>query len=110
LLDKWYDSGYIKTPFERKIVVDNRRALNYLIQSTTADLVMERAMALDKFFADKKSFISHVVHDEVVIDLADSERNLVPEIKAIFAENKLDTFLVNLTCGKDYLDLKELDL
>jgi len=110
VLDKWYDEGYINTMFKRRIQVHERKALNYLIQSTTADLVMERAIALDRFLEDKKSFISHIVHDEVVIDLADEERDLVPEIKEIFAHNKLDTFLVNLSCGKNYGELKELQL
>jgi hypothetical protein len=71
---------------------------------------MERAIALDKFLEDKQSFVSHIVHDEVVIDLVDSERDLVPQIKEVFAENKLDTFLVNLTCGKNYGELQELVL
>jgi len=110
VLDKWYENGYITTVFERKILVDRRKALNYLIQSTTADLVLDRAVVLDKYFEDKKSFISHIVHDEIVVDLADEERKLVPEIKEIFASNKLDKFLVNLTCGKNYFDLKDLKL
>ena len=110
LLAEWYDGEYITTPFKRKIKVDQRKALNYLIQSATADAVLERAVALDEFLEDKQSYISHIVHDEVVIDLADSERDLVPEIKEIFARNTLDTFLVNLQCGKTYYDLKDLDL
>jgi hypothetical protein len=110
LLERWYDGTHIETLFKRKIKVDKRKALNYLIQSTTADLVLDRAIAIDKYLRDKKSFISHIVHDEIVIDLADSERDLVPEIKALFAANQLDTFLVNLSCGKNYYDLKELDL
>jgi hypothetical protein len=65
---------------------------------------------LDKFLENKKSFVSHIVHDEIVIDLADEERVLVPEIKDIFANNKLDKFLVNLSCGKNYGELKELQL
>ena len=46
-------------------------------------------MAIDKFLKDKKSFISHIVHDEIVIDLADGERELVPDIKNLFSNNKL---------------------
>jgi len=110
VLDKWYEEGYISTMFNRKIPVDARKALNYLIQSTTSDLVLERAIVLDKFLTDKKSFISHIVHDEVVVDLADEDRHLVPEIKEIFANNKLARFLVNLSCGENYYDLKELKL
>jgi len=110
VLDKWYEEGYISTMFNRKIPVDARKALNYLIQSTTSDLVLERAIVLDKFLTDKKSFISHIVHDEVVVDLADEDRHLAPEIKEIFANNKLARFLVNLSCGENYYDLKELKL
>jgi hypothetical protein len=110
LLGEWYEGGNLITPFKRKIQVDPRKALNYLIQSTTADAVLDRAVALDKYLEDKKSFIAAIVHDEVVVDLADEERSLVPEIKDIFATNKLDKFLVNLKCGKNYYDLKELHL
>ena len=110
ILSEYYKDGKITTPFDRTIDADDFHALNYLIQSTTADLVMERAVALDKFLEDKKSFVSHIVHDEIVIDLADEERVLVPEIKDIFANNKLDKFLVNLSCGKNYVELKELQL
>ena len=110
LLDKWYEEGYINTPFKRKISVNRAKALNYLIQSTTADLVLERAVAIDRFLEDKRSFIACIVHDEIVIDLADEERELVPEIKEMFSANKLDKFLVSLQCGKNYFDLKDLEL
>tara|TARA_R110002020_G_scaffold9035_11_gene36192 strand:- start:887 stop:2071 length:1185 start_codon:yes stop_codon:yes gene_type:complete len=110
LLQEWYHDDYIATPFGRKISVDTRKALNYLIQSTTADLVLDRAIALNTWLQDYKSFVSHIVHDEVVIDLSDDERHLVPDIKNIFSDNKLDKFLVNLTCGKNYYELQELKL
>ena len=44
------------------------KAFNYLIQSTTADLVIERATAIDRMLKGTKSFISHIVHDEIVIE------------------------------------------
>lgn len=110
LLEKWYHDGHITTPLKRKILVDNRKALNYLIQSTTADLVLDRAVEIDEYLEDHRSFVSHIVHDEIVIDLADNERHLVPEIKSIFAKNQLDTFLVNMKAGKNYFELNELEL
>ncbi len=110
VLDKWYEDGYINTPMHRKILVDERRAFNYLIQSTTADLVLEQACKIDDFLAEKKSFISHIVHDEIVIDLDNEERHLVPDIKDIFAQNRLGTYRVNLNAGPNYLDLNELKL
>ena len=90
--------------------MDRRRALNYLIQSTTSDLVLERACRIGELLKDKKSFISHIVHDEVVVDLDNEERELVPEIKEIFANNTLGKYLVNLSAGPNYLELNELKL
>jgi hypothetical protein len=110
LLEEWYHDGHISTPFLRKIPVDRRKALNYLIQSTTADAVLDRALAIDAFLEDKKSFIAFIVHDEIVVDLADEERHLIPDIKELFAKNTMDTFLVNLKCGKTFYDLKDLNL
>ena len=109
-LTKWYDGDYVTTPFNRKIKVDERKALNYLIQSTTSDLVLDRAVAIDEYLKDKKSFISHIVHDEIVVDLADDERAILSDVKSIFSSNKLANYMVNLRCGKNYLELKELNI
>ena len=65
---------------------------------------------LDKFLENKRSFVSHIVHDEVVLDLHDEDRALLPEIKEIFSQNKLDTFKVNLNAGKNYYKLEELNI
>jgi len=110
LIKKWYENGHVSTPFKRRLSVDHRRAFNYLIQSTTADLVLEQTLAIDKFLEDKKSFVSHLVHDEIVIDLADSERNLTPQIRDMFADNRLASFQVNLQAGLNYFDLEDLKI
>jgi hypothetical protein len=110
VLEAWYRDDHILTPFGRKIKVDKRKALNYLIQSTTADLVIERAVVVDKMLEGKKSFVSHIVHDELVIDMADEEREMIAEIRDTFADNQIGNYLVNLRAGKNYLDLKDLNL
>ena len=110
VLKKFYIDGNIETPMGRKIEVDRRKALNYLIQSTTSDIVLDRAVAIDNFLRDKKSCISHIVHDEIVVDLDDSERNIVPEIKEIFENNKIDKFMCNLNAGQNYYKLKALSI
>jgi hypothetical protein len=106
VLDKYYDNGYINTPYGRKIKVDKRKALNYLIQSTTSDKVLDRAVAIDKMLENRKSFISHIVHDEIVIDYHDEDRNMITNIKEMFEQD----WLANVTAGKDYYNLSELKL
>jgi DNA polymerase I-like protein with 3'-5' exonuclease and polymerase domains len=110
IVETFYSDGEVSTPFGRNISVDRRRALSYIVQSTTSDLVIDRAVEIDKFLQDKKSFVSHIVHDEIAIDLSDEDRDLVPEIKEIFSNNKLDKFMVNLSAGKNYQDLEELKI
>ena len=110
VLDKYYDGDYITTVFGRHIKVNDWKALNYLIQSTTADLVIERAIEIDKMLEGKKTFISHIVHDEIVIDFADEDRDMIKEVKEVFAKNRLGRFEVNLKAGKNYYDLDNLVL
>ncbi len=110
ILEKFYDGKAIETPFGRKIKVDKDKSLNYIIQSTTADLVNERAVQIDNFLEGKKSFISHLVHDEVVIDVSNDEKKLIPELKELFSNNRLGCFKTNLKAGKDYFNLGVLNL
>ncbi len=110
LLEQNYDGEHVETIFGRKLPIDKDRALNYLIQSTTADLVNDRAVAIDRFLEDKKSFISHIVHDELVIDMPNDEKYLIPELKEMFSQNKLATFKTNLQAGQDYYNLGDLNI
>ena len=54
----------------------------------------------------KKSFISHIVHDEIVIDYSDEDRDLILKVKETFE----DGYLSNIKAGKDYYNLKEMTL
>lgn len=110
LLKMYYKDGAIRTIFDREVEVDEYKAINYIVQSTCADLVNDRAVALDKFLEGKRSFVSHIVHDEIVLDMPDEERYLIPEIKEIFSNNKLDKFVTNLKAGRDYMDIGVLNL
>jgi hypothetical protein len=110
ILKKYYKNDVITTPFGRKINVGEWKALNYLLQSTTSDLTLERAIAIDKFLENRKSYISHVIHDEIVIDLSEEDKELLVEMKDIFSNTKLGKYLVNTKVGKDYYNLKDLTL
>ena len=107
LLDEWYQNEHVSTPYGRKIKVDERRALNYLIQSTTSDRVLSRAIEIDKLLEGSKSFVSHIVHDEVVIDFDDEDRDKLQEIKTTFEK---DDFKANLKAAKNYFDFEELKI
>jgi DNA polymerase I-like protein with 3'-5' exonuclease and polymerase domains len=110
VLSKFYKDGKINTPTGRCIEVDQRRALSYLIQSTTSDLTLDRAVALDKALEGSKSKVAFVVHDEVVLDLAEEDKERIIELKEIFENNKLGRFMANTAAGKTFGTMKELKI
>lgn len=107
---KYYKDGYIETPFGRKLKVDEKKALNYLTQSTTSDIVLENAYKIMKLLKTKKSFVAFTMHDSVVLDFAKEEHGIVKEIKNIFETNMFGRFLSTVSIGKNYGNLKEIKI
>ena len=87
---------------------DYHHALSYLIQGTTAEMVLRQAIKIDEFLKDYKSFIAFTVHDSVVIDIPKEETNLVPKLTGLFADTELGLFKVNASFGGDFGNLKEV--
>ena len=107
---EFYKEGYITTPFNRKLKVDNRKALNYLTQSTTSDIVLESAYNIMNFLKGKNSFVAFTMHDSVVLDFCKKEHSLVTQIKNIFETNIFGNFLSTVSIGKNYGNLKEIKI
>lgn len=110
ILDKYWQDGKIVTPYDREIEVDQNKALNYCLQSTCADTISDRMILIHDYLKNKKSQLAFTIHDEIVIDLADSEKDMIPEIIELFSNNKLGKFLTNTRVGKNGAELKELKL
>ena len=110
VINKHYDGSHVYTPFGRSILVDERRAFNYIIQSTTSDLTIERACALDDALENTESRVAFIIHDEVVLDLKHEDRYMIPELKQIFQNNTMGSFMSNVKVGKNYGSMKELHL
>ena len=68
--------------------------------------MLAKAVLIDQFLEGKKSFISHIVHDEIVIDYADEDRDIVVGMRELFE----DGYLSNFRGGKDYYNLNEIKL
>jgi DNA polymerase I-like protein with 3'-5' exonuclease and polymerase domains len=108
VLGKYWDGTRIINPFGRKMDADAKHALNYIIQSTTSDLFLKRVLELYKILENKKTFISFLIHDSVVIDLDKSERHLIQEMADVFSKTDFSKFLVNIKAGKNYGDMKDI--
>jgi len=108
VVNKFWQGTIVKTIFDRNIPSDKHHALNYIIQSTTSDLFLRRMIEVHKLLENKKSFISFSVHDSLVIDLAEEERDILTGIVDVFSETDLGKFKVNVSAGKDYSNMRKL--
>ncbi len=98
------------TPFGRKLHVEEKKAQNYLLQSTTSDIVIENAYKIMKLLENKKSNVAFTLHDSIVLDFAKEDHNLVREIKDLFETNRYGKFLSTVKIGKNFGEMKGMDL
>ncbi len=110
LLNSYWDGKYVYTPFNRKIESDKFHAIPYLNQSTFIDLFHRQAIKVDDFLKDKKSFISFFLHDEIVLDFTDDEKEYIINLIKILEDTQFGKYIVNVKVGKDFGSMKKLKL
>ncbi len=100
--DMHYSNGSVITPFKRKIETDDKRALNYIVQSTSSDLCIEQAYKLRNFFQNCRTKICYFMHDSVILDFAKEDRDKFVQAKEIFSNTRLGKYRVNASIGKNF--------
>jgi hypothetical protein len=109
--NKYWDGLKITTDYGRIIEnVDEHHALNYIVQSTTIDMVHEQAYKVYELLKGRKSHIAFLIHDAVYIDLAEEDRYEILNLLDTFTKTRYDMFKVNVSAGKSLGSLKELKL
>ena len=107
LVNNHWDGEYIRTPFARDIKSDQHHALNYLIQSTAADLALEQAVKIRDLIRGRKTKIAFIIHDSVVLDFCSEDKELFNELGSLMGDTRFGKFLVSANIGKNFADLKE---
>ena len=100
----------LTTPFGRRLTVDERKAQNYLLQSTTSDQVLENAYKIQKMLKGKKSTIAFTLHDSIILDMSQEDAIMLREIKKQFEETRWGSFVSTCKIGKTFGNLKELKI
>jgi len=103
---KW-DGNSITNYFGRRIAVDERRALNYLLQSTLSDLFLRKKIKIFNMLKGRASRIAFSVHDSLVIDMSLEDTDLVKAMVEEFSDTPFGRFKVNVNVGSDYGNLRE---
>tara|TARA_R100000005_G_C4985531_1_gene193991 strand:+ start:516 stop:1646 length:1131 start_codon:yes stop_codon:yes gene_type:complete len=100
----------LTTPFGRRLHVEQRKAQNYLLQSTTSDQVLENAYKIQKMLRDKKTTIAFTLHDSIILDMSKEDAIMLREIKKQFEKTRWGDFASTCKIGKDFGNLKELKI
>jgi len=108
ILSSYYKDGIVSTPSGRSIPADDYHALNYLIQGTASDICLEGAIKIDKLLDKRKSFITAVIHDSVLIDYNEEDRDLLKELVQAYKQTNYGEFKVNVSVGVNYGEMKQL--
>jgi len=106
--EKYWDGKIVKTPFGREIVADDFHALNYIIQSTTSDLFLRRALAVNKMLYGRKSNIAFMIHDSLVIDFSNEDKELLKKMISMFSNTSMGSFKTNISVGKNFGALRQI--
>ncbi len=105
LSHKLAKQGYITNPFGRCYYIPNKfsyKALNYMCQGTSADLIKRAMLELWLWFRSEKlkTKLLMTIHDELVFEIPYSEeKTVVPKLVELMQD--LKTFLVPITVGID---------
>ena len=105
-----WDGKIVNTVFGRKIPSDEHHALNYIIQSTCADLILRQMIKIHKLLKNKKSKIAFCVHDSIVIDFSVEDKSILKDLVEEFADTELGVFKVNTHAGQNYEKMMEINL
>jgi DNA polymerase I-like protein with 3'-5' exonuclease and polymerase domains len=107
--DYWKDN-VVQTCFGREMKAERKLALNYILQSTTADMVLRQTVKVNDILKGKRSHIAFLMHDSVVIDMSRLDTGSILEMVETFSDTKLGKYKVNVKAGKDFGNLKDLVL
>jgi hypothetical protein len=109
ILKNYWDGEYVTTPFDRKIRADRKHALNYIIQSTTSDLMLKQMIKIAEYLRNVESHLSFCIHDNVVIDMKEEDYDKLSDMIKIFSNTELGEYRINVRIGKNYGEMKEIN-
>jgi hypothetical protein len=103
ILKSSYYENTLTTPFKKVIKdVDDHHAINYLVQSTAAELLLKQSVKINHYLKSRgESFIAFLIHDSVVLDMRKEDIHLLNDIKKLMKTTDFGIYKVNSSWGRD---------
>jgi hypothetical protein len=110
IVGEHWTGTHVRTRFGRTIPSDRHHALSYIIQSSCVDVVLRRLIEINERLRGLRTRIAFTLHDSIVLDLAEEDKGLIPELINLFGQNELGHFKVNVQAGRDFGKMRALNL
>ncbi len=113
LLAKYWDGKNVVTPYGKRIPCESAHyALNYLVQSTAAELTIKQALKINYLLKQKfsGSFLAFIIHDAIVLDMKNEDRHLLKYVKSMMSSTNFGSFMVNTKKGSNLGNLREVEI
>jgi len=113
LIEKYWDGSTVRTPFGKQILDTSRHhALNYLVQSTTAELALKQALKVEYLLRkySEGSTVAFLIHDAIVLDMKNEGERLINTMVALIGHTNFGRFKVNIKRGKTLGSMRAVEL
>jgi len=107
--DHW-SGGVVTTPYNRVIESDAHHVISYICQSTLIDMFHRQIIKINNMLQNKQSFIAFMVHDSLVLDLKESEKNMLPDLIRELSNTPYGNFPVKVEIGPNYGNMKKVKI
>lgn len=113
LLEEYWDGSTVRTPFKKEIRnTSEHHALNYLVQSTAAEMTLKQAVKLEYLLRTQShgSHIAFLIHDAIVLDMKKEDWNLLKSLVTLMGSTNFGQFRVNIKRGKTLGSMKDITI
>lgn len=105
---KYWNGETVTNYYGRKIAADQFHSVNYIVQSTTADMALRQVLKINELLKGCESKIKMIIHDNVVIDVKKEEKELVKKIVDTYNDTEFGKFKSSVKIGKYLGDMRKI--
>lgn len=105
---KYWDGSLVKNYYGREIVADEFHSINYIVQSTTADMALRQVLKVNELLKGCESKIKMIIHDNIVVDVKKEEKELVKKIVDTYNDTEFGKFKSSVKIGKSLGDMRKI--
>jgi hypothetical protein len=106
--NKYWNGNIITNYYGKQIESDEFHALNYIVQSTAANIALKQTNEVFKLLENYKSKISMIIHDSIVIDVKKEEKHLINNIIKTYTMTEFGKFKASVKVGKDLNEMRKI--